>query len=230
MTVDSFSDKLSAYIDGELPEADRVEMENMIAEIPACSAMYENMVLLQERLGDLPEFQPSAEFEFGLRSQLLLEAAKETRLRHKVKQVLFPTVGRSVLSGAIAATLAMGVSILLQGEPVGDVTASQVAPSGIESAPLGRATRSRTGDPILWCDERACCDRPGSAGRQRCFEAIVPRGVICVVQSTLPGADRFTAFKVCNGPEDAPCCSAWQSTARSRLFLDSCDWIVSVDA
>ena len=40
MTVDAFSDKLSAYIDGELPEADRVEMEQMIEESPACSAMY----------------------------------------------------------------------------------------------------------------------------------------------------------------------------------------------
>ena len=125
MTVDSFSDKLSAYIDGELPEADRVEMERMISESPSCSAMYENMVMLRERLGNLPELQPSAEFEFGLRSQILLAAANEMRMRHKVKQVLFPTVGRSVLSGAIAAMLAMGVSVLLQGEPENDVTASQ---------------------------------------------------------------------------------------------------------
>jgi anti-sigma factor RsiW len=144
MTVDSFSDKLSAYIDGELPEADRVEMEKMISEIPECSAMHENMVLLQERLGNLPEFQPSVEFEFGLRSQILLEAAKETRMRHKVKQILFPTAGRSVLSGAVAATLAMGVSVLLQGEPKGDITASQVAPSVSEQVtPLDPAQAIR---------------------------------------------------------------------------------------
>lgn len=135
MTVDSFSDKLSAYIDGELPEADRVEMERMISESPSCSAMYENMVMLRERLGNLPELQPSAEFEFGLRSQILLAAANEMRMRHKVKQVLFPTVGRSVLSGAIAAMLAMGVSVLLQGEPDIDVTASQTVPPGTELLP-----------------------------------------------------------------------------------------------
>lgn len=136
MTVDSFSDKLSAYIDGELPEADRVEMAEMISEIPACSAMYENMVMLQDRLGNLPELQPSAEFEFGLRSQILLEAAKETRMRHKVKQVLFPTVGRSILSGAVAAMLAMGVSVLLQGEPTVDVSAARV-PGGPALTPAG---------------------------------------------------------------------------------------------
>ena len=135
MTVDSFSDKLSAYIDGELPEADRVEMERMISESPSCSAMYEKMVMLRERLGNLPELQPSAEFEFGLRSQILMAAANEMRMRHKVKQVLFPTVGRSVLSGAIAAMLAMGVSVLLQGEPENDVTASQAVPPGIELVP-----------------------------------------------------------------------------------------------
>ena len=67
MTVDSFSDKLSAFIDGELPEADRVEMEQMISESSACSAMYENMVLLQERLGNFSPLEPSVEFEFGLR-------------------------------------------------------------------------------------------------------------------------------------------------------------------
>jgi anti-sigma factor RsiW len=134
MTVDSFSDKLSAYIDGELPEADRAEMEEMISEIPACSAMFENMMILQERLGNLPELQPSAEFEFGLRSQILLEAAKETHLRHKVKQVLFPTVGRSILSGAVAAMLAMGVTVLLQGDPKNDVSASRV-PAGAQLDP-----------------------------------------------------------------------------------------------
>jgi anti-sigma factor RsiW len=136
MTVDSFSDKLSAYIDGELPEADRVEMERMISESPSCSAMYEDMVMLRERLGNLPELQPSAEFEFGLRSQILMAAANEMRMRHKVKQVLFPTVGRSVLSGAIAAMLAMGVSVLLQGEPENDVTASQAVSPGTELVPL----------------------------------------------------------------------------------------------
>ena len=67
MTVDSFSDKLSAFIDGELPDADRVEMEQMIEANPACSAMYQNMVVLQERLGNLPQLAPSAEFEFELR-------------------------------------------------------------------------------------------------------------------------------------------------------------------
>jgi negative regulator of sigma E activity len=140
MTVDSFSDKLSAYIDGELPDADRVEMEKMISEIPECLALHENMILLQERLGNLPEFQPSAEFEFGLRSQILLEAAKEMRVPYRVKQIFFRTTGRSVLSGAIAAMLAMGVSVLLQGEPKGDVTASQVSPAGIEQvAPLDAA-------------------------------------------------------------------------------------------
>jgi anti-sigma factor RsiW len=136
MTVDSFSDKLSAYIDGELPEADRAEIEEMISEIPACSAMFENMMILQERLGNLPELQPSAEFEFGLRSQILLEAAKETHLRHKVKQVLFPTVGRSILSGAVAAMLAMGVTVLLQGDPKNDVSASRV-PAEAELVPAG---------------------------------------------------------------------------------------------
>ena len=124
MTVDSFSDKLSAFIDGELPETDRVEMEQLISESPACSAMYENMVVLQERLDNLPQLAPSAEFEFGLRSQILLEAANETRMRNKVKQVLFPTVGRSILSGAVAAMLALGVSVLLEGKP--DVAVSDV--------------------------------------------------------------------------------------------------------
>ena len=128
MTFDSFSDKLSAYIDGELLESDRDEMEKMISEIPECLALHENMILLQERLSNLPELRPSAEFEFGLRSQILLETAKETWFPHRVKQIFFRTAGRSVLSGAIAATLAMGVSVLLQGEPKGDVTASQVAP------------------------------------------------------------------------------------------------------
>ena len=97
----------------------------MISESPACSAMYENMVLLQDRLGKLPRMHPSAEFEFGLRSRILLEAATEPRMRHKIKRVLFPTVGRSFLSGAVAAMLALGVSVLLQGDPLEDVTASQ---------------------------------------------------------------------------------------------------------
>jgi anti-sigma factor RsiW len=149
MTVDSFSDKLSAYIDGDLPEADRAEMEEMISEFPACSAMFKNMMILQERLGNLPELQPSAEFEFGLRSQILLEAAKETLLRHKVKQVFFPTVGRSILSGAVAAMLVIGVTVLLQGDLKNDVSASRV-PAEAELVPAGAQL-----DPALSVDRGA---------------------------------------------------------------------------
>lgn len=143
MTVENFSDKLSAYIDGELAEADRAEMARMIEEIPACAAMYENMVVLQERLSDLPELKPSAEFEFGLRSRILLEAANETRVRHKVKQVLFPTVGRSVLSGAVAAMLALGVSVLLQSDPEPAATASVPALDPVEAVRVYGAMNDR---------------------------------------------------------------------------------------
>jgi len=79
MTAEFFSSKLSDYIDGELPETDRIGMEKSITESPAHSAIYENMILLLARLGNLAWMQPSAEFEFRLRRRILLEAANQRR-------------------------------------------------------------------------------------------------------------------------------------------------------
>lgn len=113
MDAEAFHRRLSDYVDGELSDGDSMRVAQGIEENPAFAEAYHRMVSITQRLGELPELQPSVGFEFALRSRILIEANKEQTPRRRVQALLFPTVRRSILTGAIAAALALGVSALL---------------------------------------------------------------------------------------------------------------------
>ena len=112
MDSEAFYRRLSDYVDGELSDGDSMRVAQAIDENPAFAEAYHDIVSITQTLGELPELQPSAGFEFALRSRILLEANREQTARRRVQTLLFPTVRRSILTGAIAAALALGVSLL----------------------------------------------------------------------------------------------------------------------
>ena len=121
MDAEAFHRRLSDYIDGELPDGDAMRMAQAIEEHAEFAEAYHSMSSLTRRLGELPELQPSAGFEFALRSRILTEANREQTARRRVQSLLFPTVRRSLLTGAIAAALALAVSGLLTDTPTAEV-------------------------------------------------------------------------------------------------------------
>lgn len=132
MDAEAFHRRLSDYVDGELSDGDTMRVAQAIEENPAFAEAYRNMASLTRRLGELPELQPSAGFEFSLRSRILMEARKDQTTCRRVQTLLFPTVRRSILTGAIAAGLALGVSALLTDSAVVDA-ASDLPISGVET-------------------------------------------------------------------------------------------------
>ena len=109
MDAEAFHRRLSDYIDGELPDGDAMRMAQAIEEHAEFAEAYHSMSSLTRKLGELPELQPSAGFEFALRSRILTEANREQTARRRVQSLLFPTGRRSLLTGAIAAALAQKV-------------------------------------------------------------------------------------------------------------------------
>ena len=77
MTVTEFEARVSAYVDGELNPVEMAEMDRKAAECAHCRTVLADVQELTERMAQLPEVRPSAEFDFTLRSHLAMAMAKE---------------------------------------------------------------------------------------------------------------------------------------------------------
>ena len=113
MTVKEFETRVSAYLDGELSPVEMATMENKAAECEHCRALLNDVQDLTERLGQLPQVQPSAEFNFALRSHLLMEVTNEKQTLYKVKHVMFSSVTRTITTIAAAVVLGLGMTQLM---------------------------------------------------------------------------------------------------------------------
>lgn len=110
MTFNEFESRVSAYIDDELSPVDMAAMDRKAAECERCRALLAGVQAQTERLGQLPQMQPSAEFNFALRSHLLMEVVNEKRALHNVRRVLFSSVARTVATLAAAVVLGLGLT------------------------------------------------------------------------------------------------------------------------
>ncbi|MDA0712324.1 MAG: hypothetical protein O3B73_19165, partial [bacterium] len=102
MTNEEFEEKVSAYIDEELSPIGRADMERKAAESEACRVLLKDVKALKDRLARLPQAQPSAGFNFALRSHLLIEIARDQRMSRRIRRVFFGSAMRSVASLAAA--------------------------------------------------------------------------------------------------------------------------------
>jgi anti-sigma factor RsiW len=114
MTYEAFEEKISAYLDEELNPIERAEVERKASECEDCRALLKDMKALKERLARLPQAQPSAGFNFELRSHLLLEVAKENQMGHWVRQVFFGSAVRTITTIAAAVVLGLGLTSVVQ--------------------------------------------------------------------------------------------------------------------
>lgn len=113
MTYEVFEEKVSAYLDDELNPIERAEMEQKAAACEDCRALLKDMRALKERLTRLPQAQPSAGFNFELRSHLLMEVAKEKHLSHRVRRAFFGSAVRTISTLAAAVVLGLGLTNMI---------------------------------------------------------------------------------------------------------------------
>ncbi|MBT3605294.1 MAG: zf-HC2 domain-containing protein [Candidatus Latescibacteria bacterium] len=114
MTYEAFEEKISAYLDDELSPIARTEMERKAAECEDCRVLLKDMKALKERLTRLPQAQPSAGFNFELRSHLLMAVAKENQMSHRVRRVFFGSTMRTITTLAAAVILGLGLTNVVQ--------------------------------------------------------------------------------------------------------------------
>ena len=131
MTYEAFEEKISAYLDDELSPIARTEMERKAAECEDCRVLLKDMKALKERLTRLPQAQPSAGFNFELRSHLLMAVAKENQMSHRVRRVFFGSTMRTITTLAAAVILGLGLTNVVQDQissiPVVQATAEDAA-------------------------------------------------------------------------------------------------------
>ena len=116
MTYETFEEKISAYLDGELNAVEHAEMERKASACEDCRALLKDMVALKERLSRLPQAQPSAGFNFALRSHLLMEVAKENHMSHRVRRVFFGSAMRTVATLAAVVVLGLGLTDVVKNQ------------------------------------------------------------------------------------------------------------------
>lgn len=113
MTCDEFSERITDYIEGETNRDDRATLDRHVSDCPLCARLLTDMRALTERLAHLPRIQPSAGFDFALRSRILMEMRGQRRWQRRVQAFLFSSASRTVLSMAAAAVLVLGVTAVL---------------------------------------------------------------------------------------------------------------------
>ena len=138
MDCNDFSKKVSDYIDGELGERTHGRVERHAADCPLCAKLLRNLQALVKQLSQLPRMQPSAGFDFALRSRLLMETTKEAQLGRKVQRFLFPTLPRTFASAAAILLLALGITLGWRGhtDRLGNEISQSSLPAAIDQGAL----------------------------------------------------------------------------------------------
>lgn len=113
MRCRDFQSRISAYVEGEQDEGVRRLMDAHLGECPGCVEALHGVRGIQARLGRLQRVRPSADFTFALRGKLLMEAAQSRSLRARAMAWLFPTVPRTVLSGALVVVATVGLALMV---------------------------------------------------------------------------------------------------------------------
>jgi anti-sigma factor RsiW len=104
---------LSAYLDRELDREEMLEIRQHLADCERCSEEEASLSSLKHLLRDVPSYEPSAEFEQRLVSNVLGAPAETGNVVTKVSYLLVS----SVAAAAMLATLVVLSALGRQGDP-----------------------------------------------------------------------------------------------------------------
>jgi len=110
MNCNEFSERVSDFVEGTAAERDRAALSEHADKCVPCALLARDMRTLRDRMARLPRAQPSAGFDFSLRSRILMEAIAERGLRRRAQGIFLSSVPRAALSMAAAALLLLGVA------------------------------------------------------------------------------------------------------------------------
>jgi len=111
---DEWTDRLSEYLDDELPSAERLALEAHLRGCPACQALLEELRAVKVHAGGLARSQPGPHVwreiaeRIGAPGVELEDPKDELAARRARRQIRFPWIQAAV---AAAAVLALGIGI-----------------------------------------------------------------------------------------------------------------------
>ncbi len=126
------SKQISAYLDGALPEKEAAAVKAHLQTCAPCrasTAAYENVNRL---LLDMPEIEPSVDFDKNFRRKLEAENARASRWRNLVNVFSPLAFGWRPAAAAMAAVLliAGGLAVFRSMPPVGEPATSDLEMAG----------------------------------------------------------------------------------------------------
>lgn len=97
MNCKRFDKLLNSYIQGDLPESDRLSMEKHALECETCHKELDFALSLKEDLASFPQMETSSDFLFKVKSRITTRKA-----RPWYRSLLSPTMGKALAAGTLA--------------------------------------------------------------------------------------------------------------------------------
>lgn len=113
MNCSTFKNRISEYIDGEAAPGLRSQMERHVDRCHGCAELMRDMVEMTGSLSRLPRLQPSASFDFALRSRLSKEATRSMRRWGWIRDAVIPPLPRAVFAAAAVVVVAAASTLFL---------------------------------------------------------------------------------------------------------------------
>ncbi len=141
MDNESLSEKLSALLDGELPDGERRELEALIASDPAVAREWNALTRMDRLFREMPRYEAPEAFAVRLRSPRASRTVSFGRPRSS-RRAAWP-----LLAAAAAFLLVFGL-IVLQLPDSNTFTMTRLEPAPAESASEPGSTQERLADRV----------------------------------------------------------------------------------
>jgi anti-sigma factor RsiW len=115
MTCQDVAPKLSAFLDGELLDAERMVVGQHLDTCEPCAAEYRSLAFAWERLGQLPRAEPRAHLWPGIEARIARETAR--RGRRWFVWHPFPALATVALIVGLLLGLRLGGFVVNRGAP-----------------------------------------------------------------------------------------------------------------
>ncbi len=99
---DKFKMQISSYLDGELPLAQRKELDVHLSVCSSCSEVLRQMKIIQQSLKQLPQIKTSPDFERKLHEQIFQSSPKFSFIPQQFQNWKLPVMGSALVFVTIA--------------------------------------------------------------------------------------------------------------------------------
>jgi predicted anti-sigma-YlaC factor YlaD len=102
---DKFKEDFSSFLDGELPNDQRVKLEDHLSNCPDCKETIRQIKIIKQSLNYLPLVSTSPDFEQRLRQQIFNQNQKSPFLPVQLQNWKLPAMGSAIVLATVGLFL-----------------------------------------------------------------------------------------------------------------------------